>query len=167
MGRVTFQESAGGVLIDRDQVLLIRTRTRRGQTVWTFPKGRIRQGEAFWEAALREIREETGYLCRLKQKLQATNYILHSDTTQIRKTVHWFLVEPIRQAGTPNPREVKEIAWFPFPEALEKLTYESDQGLLRVAEDVESALALSRVAGVEEGLQDDEGTAGVEPREDS
>ena len=136
MTRITFQESAGGVMIDHGSVLLIRTRTRRGQSVWTFPKGRIRQGEAFWEAALREIREETGYLCRLKQKLQATNYIFHSDTTQIRKTVHWFLVEPIRQAGPPNPREVKEIAWFPLPEALEKLTYASDQGLLRVAGDV-------------------------------
>ena len=136
MGRTTFQESAGGVLIDHGSVLLIRTRTRGGKAVWTFPKGRIRRGEAFWEAALREIREETGYLCRLKQKLQATNYTFHSDTTQIRKTVHWFLVEPIRQAGPPNPREVKEIGWFTLSEALEKLTYESDQGLLRVAEEV-------------------------------
>ncbi len=136
MGRITFQESAGGVMIDHDRVLLIRTRTRRGQTVWTFPKGRIRRGEAFWEAALREIREETGYLCRLKRKLKATKYIFRSDTTQIRKTVHWFLVEPIRQAGTPNPREVKEIGWFSLPEALEKLTYGSDRGLLRIAGDL-------------------------------
>ncbi len=136
MGRITFQESAGGVMIDQGRVLLIRTRTRRGQTVWTFPKGRIRRGEAFWEAALREIREETGYLCRLKRTLKATKYIFRSDTTQIRKTVHWFLVEPIRQAGSPNPREVKEIGWFSLPEALEKLTYRSDRGLLRIAEDL-------------------------------
>ena len=123
-------------MIDQGRVLLIRTRTRRGQVVWTFPKGRIRRGEAFWEAALREIREETGYLCRLKRKLKATKYIFRSDTTQIRKTVHWFLVEPIRQAGVPNPREVKEIGWFPLPEALEKLTYGSDRGLLQIAEDL-------------------------------
>ena len=60
MARIAFQESAGGVVIDHDRVLLIRTRTRRGQSVWTFPKGRIRRGEQFWETALREIREETG-----------------------------------------------------------------------------------------------------------
>ena len=136
MGRITFQESAGGVMIDHGRVLLIRARTRRGQSVWTFPKGRIRRGEAFWEAALREIREETGYLCRLKRTLKATKYIFRSDSTQINKTVHWFLVEPIRQAGVPNPREVKEIGWFSLPEALEKLTYGSDRGLLRIAEDL-------------------------------
>jgi 8-oxo-dGTP diphosphatase len=135
MGRITFQESAGGVMIEDDHVLLIRARTRRGHAVWTFPKGRIRHGEALWEAALREIREETGYLCRLKQHLKATKYIFHSGTTQIRKTVHWFLVEPVWQAGQPNPREVKEIGWFPLPEAREKLAYRSDRGLLRIVEE--------------------------------
>ena len=103
--------------------------------MWTFPKGRIRRGEAFFEAALREVREETGYLCRLRRKLKATKYIFRSDATQIRKTVHWFLVEPIRQAGAPNPREVKEIGWFSLPEAHEKLTYRSDRGLLRIVEE--------------------------------
>lgn len=123
-------------MIDHGRVLLIRTRTRRGRSVWTFPKGRIQHGEAFFEAALREIREETGYLCRLRRKLKATKYIFRSDTTQVRKTVHWFLVEPIRQAGVPNPREVKEIGWFSLPEALEKLAYQTDRGLLRIAGDL-------------------------------
>ena len=123
-------------MIDQGQVLLIRTRTRRGQSVWTFPKGRIQHGEAHWEAALREIREETGYHCRLKKTLKSTKYIFHTNTTKIRKTVHWFLVEPLRQAGEPNPREVKEVAWFPFAEAREKLSYRSDRGLLRLVEEV-------------------------------
>ncbi len=135
MARIAFQESAGGVVVDHSRVLLIRTRTRRGGSVWTFPKGRIRRGEQFWETALREIHEETGYLCRLKRQLAETSYIFHSSSTQIRKTVHWFLVEPIRQAGTPNPREVQEIGWFSLPEAHEKLAYRSDRGLLQAAEE--------------------------------
>lgn len=134
MGRIDFQESAGGVVIDQGRVLLIRTHTRRGQSVWTFPKGRIHRGEPFWNAALREIREETGYLCRLKSTLKATKYNFWNNSTQIRKTVHWFLVEPIRQAGLPNPREVKEIGWFPLGEAREKLAYKSDRFLLQSAE---------------------------------
>jgi len=49
--------------------------------------------------------------------------------------VHWFLVEPIRKAGLPNPKEVKEIGWFSLAEAREKLVYRSDQSLLQAAEE--------------------------------
>lgn len=123
-------------MIDHDRVLLICTRTRRGRIVWTFPKGRIRRGEQFWETALREVREETGYLCRLKRQLTATSYVFRSSATKIRKTVHWFLAEPIRQAGAPNPKEVNEIGWFSFSDAREKLAYPSDRSLLQAAETV-------------------------------
>ena len=71
----------------------------------------------------------------MKHQLAETSYIFHSSSTQIRKTVHWFLVEPIRQAGTPNPKEVQEIGWFSLPEAREKLAYRSDRGLLQAAEE--------------------------------
>ncbi len=134
MGRIAFQESAGGVLVDTDRVLLIRTRTRSGGSVWTFPKGRIQRGERLWEAALREVREETGYLCRLRRRLKATSYVFRGDQAQIRKTVHWFLLAPVRKAGAPNPREVQEAGWFSLPEAYQKLSYRSDLGLLRAAE---------------------------------
>ncbi len=135
MGRITFQESAGGVLVEEGRVLLIRTRTRSGRSVWTFPKGRIQRGEPSWAAALREVREETGYLCRLKRRLKATSYVFRGDRAQVRKTVHWFLVEPVRKAGMPNPHEVQEAGWFSLPEAYAKLSYRTDLGLLRAAED--------------------------------
>lgn len=131
MPHIAFQESAGGVLLRRQRVLLIRTRTRAGRAIWTFPKGRIERGEPLWEAALREVREETGYLCRLRRRLRATTYVFHSGRMQVRKTVHWFLLEPLRQAGRPDPAEVDEIRWFALDEARARLAYRSDQGLLR------------------------------------
>lgn len=39
------------------EFLLVRT---KGGKHWTFPKGHIEQGEAPWEAAAREAREEAG-----------------------------------------------------------------------------------------------------------
>ena len=129
--RIAFQESAGGVLLRQRRVLLIRARTRSGRAIWTFPKGRIERGEPLWEAALREVREETGYLCRLRRRLRATSYVFHSGSTQVRKTVHWFLLEPLRQAGRPDPAEVDEIRWFGLDEARTRLAYRSDQALLR------------------------------------
>ncbi|MDX1548592.1 MAG: NUDIX domain-containing protein [Rhodothermales bacterium] len=135
MRHVAFQESAGGVIVDRGRVLLIQARTRAGTAVWTLPKGRIRRGEPLWEAALREVREETGYLCRLRRRLKNTSYVFRSGAVQIRKTVHWFLLEPVHQAGVPDPAEVEAIRWFAFDEALRRLAYRSDRGLLTAARD--------------------------------
>lgn len=134
MRRTVFQVSAGGVVIKDRRVLLIRALTRTGRSVWTFPKGRVERGERRWDAALREVREETGYLCRLRKRLRGTSYVFRNGPVRIRKTVYWYLLEPIRKAGTPNPREVEETRWFPIDEAYQTLAYRSDYSLLRAAE---------------------------------
>lgn len=135
MNPVARQYSAGGVVIDRGRVLMIRTRTLRGRTVWTFPKGRLEKGEAQWEAALREVQEETGYLCRLKGRLNETSFWFRRDTLRVHKTVQWFLLEPLRRAGPPDPREVDEVRWVPVREAYAKLSYTSDRKLLAGVEE--------------------------------
>ena len=131
------QTSAGGVVVRRQQVLLIRIRTRGGRAVWTFPKGRIEAGELPVTAALREVREETGYHCRVVAPLHPpTRYRFIVQGQRILKTVHWFLMVPTRKAGRYNPREVEEARWVPLPEAYDKLFYRSDRALLAAAEDV-------------------------------
>jgi 8-oxo-dGTP pyrophosphatase MutT (NUDIX family) len=130
MTPVTAQHSAGGVVVDDGRVLMIRTRTRRGRVVWTFPKGRVEIGESDPEAALREVCEETGYACRLVGPLMATSFWFWHGPVRIRKTVNWFLLTPTRVAGTPNPREVDEVRWISVEEAYTKLSYRSDRALL-------------------------------------
>ncbi len=131
MSRIEEQHSAGGLVMERGRVLLIRTRTMRGKSVWTLPKGRIEPGEEALEAALREVREETGYSCRLKRRLPTTTYRFRRDTVRIHKTVEWYLLEPVRKAGRHDPREVDEVRWVPVREAFSKLSYQSDRTLLK------------------------------------
>src|SRR5262245_10785880 len=58
--------SAGGLVFDdQGRVLLIRARDLRHQPVWTLPKGALKPGESSADAALREVKEETGYQCEL------------------------------------------------------------------------------------------------------
>jgi 8-oxo-dGTP pyrophosphatase MutT (NUDIX family) len=130
MQAVTYEYSAGGVIVDQCRVVLIRTRTSRGRRVWTFPKGRLEAGETDAEAALREVWEETGYTCRLKQPLGATTYWFRAGETQVKKTVHWFLLEVSEKTGAFNRTEVEEVRWVPIRQAYEKLSHRGDRRLL-------------------------------------
>jgi 8-oxo-dGTP pyrophosphatase MutT (NUDIX family) len=56
--------SAGGVVYRRSddgaEIVLAARRTRRGDLAWGLPKGLIEPEETPEEAAVREVREETG-----------------------------------------------------------------------------------------------------------
>ncbi len=60
----------GGVVIDADRrILLRRPRGDFDGYVWTFPKGRPDAGETTEQAALREVKEETGYSAKVVGKV--------------------------------------------------------------------------------------------------
>src|SRR3989442_12485421 len=94
--RPVLQFSAGGLVVDeRGRVLLIRARDLRNQPVWTLPKGTLGPGESSADAALREVREETGYRCEVVRELDTATYWFQRDGQRIRKTVRWFLMRPL------------------------------------------------------------------------
>ena len=59
--------SAGGLVRRGGKVLMVKVCNLKGEEVWTFPKGHVEKGETPMEAALREVEEETGWRCRLKE----------------------------------------------------------------------------------------------------
>ena len=60
-------EAAGGVVLDDEGRVALVHRPRYDD--WSLPKGKLEPGEAFEEAALREVEEETGMRCRLGDEL--------------------------------------------------------------------------------------------------
>jgi 8-oxo-dGTP pyrophosphatase MutT (NUDIX family) len=124
------QFSAGGVVVDeRGRVLLIRARDLRNQPIWTLPKGAPAAGESSAEAALREVREETGYRCEIVRDLAPVTYWFQRDGRRIKKTVRWYLMRPIVKEGE-HDHEVEEVDWAGRDEALSRLRYESDKRLV-------------------------------------
>jgi 8-oxo-dGTP pyrophosphatase MutT (NUDIX family) len=97
---------------------------------WSFPKGKLDDGEADEEAALREVHEETGLQCQLGAPLGETSY---DDRRGRRKVVRYWLMEP-DDADHPDPvvpnREVDEIRWLAPETAARLLTYLHDRELL-------------------------------------
>ena len=124
--------SAGGVVVRGDQVLLVRVSDAKGRAVWSFPKGRLDQGETAEQAAVREVEEETGWRCRIEKQLASTEYWFQREGRRIRKTVVWFGMSPIALAGLPDG-EVEEVLWVAIDVARARLTYESDVALLSQA----------------------------------
>lgn len=59
----------GIVVDDQRRVLLRQPKNHFDGYIWTFPKGRPNLGEAAEDAALREVKEETGYSARITGKL--------------------------------------------------------------------------------------------------
>lgn len=64
---------------------------------WSWPKGKLDEGEGVVEAAVREVAEETGLVVRLGRDLPAARYGLDERTT--KHVAYWAARVP----GAPSP----------------------------------------------------------------
>jgi len=93
---------------------------------WTFPKGKLEDGETWEACALREVAEETGLRCRLETELPPTSHLDHKGRL---KVVRYWAMSVI--SGSARPRnEVDAVRWVHLDAAARKLTYERDRALL-------------------------------------
>ena len=139
MKRFVYEHSAGGVLRDGDKVLLVQTTNLKGEPVWTFPKGLVEEGETPAQAALREVREETGYEAEIVKPLEPSVYWFYRDGQRVKKRVDWFLMRPLRKAAGPD-WEILQVEWVPVSEAFRRLRYRADRILLeRVLEEKDAS----------------------------
>jgi 8-oxo-dGTP diphosphatase len=115
-------KAAGGV-VRRDGRIAVVHRPRYDD--WSLPKGKLDPGETWEEAALREVREETGLECELGEELSSTRY---HDRKGRSKLVRYWLMDPVAGEFGPND-EVDELRWLTPAEAAALLTYPRDQEL--------------------------------------
>jgi 8-oxo-dGTP pyrophosphatase MutT (NUDIX family) len=108
----------------RIEVLLVH---RPQYDDWTFPKGKNRPGEADEDAAVREVAEETGLVCRLGAELPSTTYVVKGQP----KLVRYWALEPEEPEAAKPQHEIDELAWLPPAHAAERLSYERDLDVLR------------------------------------
>jgi 8-oxo-dGTP diphosphatase len=109
--------AAGGIVVRDGRVLVVH---RPRYDDWSLPKGKLRLGESWEAAALREVEEETGLRCELGELVGATRYGL--------KEVRYFRMTCDAEPRAQN--EVDEVRWVPLAEAAALLTYERDADLL-------------------------------------
>ena len=127
-GGVVFRPSAEGKGWD----IVAVQRARHGD--WSLPKGHIEPGETRQQAAIREVKEESGIDALVVHPLGEVDYFFRkSGGGLIHKTVYHFLLEAANeQLGGPN-WEVSEARWVGINEADALLTYAKDKDVVAMA----------------------------------
>jgi 8-oxo-dGTP diphosphatase len=124
--------AAGGVLLrdgpDGTEVAVIH---RPKYEDWSLPKGKLDGDEDFEQAALREVREETGMGAELGPELSSVSY---RDRKGRTKLVRYWLMRPTEGEFEPG-NEVDELRWLSPDDAQRQLSYEHDAALVREALD--------------------------------
>jgi 8-oxo-dGTP diphosphatase len=122
-------QAAGGLVIRRqDGELQVAIVHRPVHLDWSYPKGKLEEGETLEEAAQREVFEETGFICRLLRFIGHTEYI---DRKGRPKVVAYWVMAADAGAFAVN-EEVDEVRWLPVAAADQLLSYERDRELLAV-----------------------------------
>jgi bis(5'-nucleosidyl)-tetraphosphatase len=125
--------SCGGVVWDPgpEKLLMVQVENLSGVLVWTFPKGHPEGTESDAEAALREVREETGWTCSIDKPVMDVSYFYMRNDVRFQKTVRWFLMRPEKKVGNYCENEIRDCRWHSPEKAGELISYESDKKLLQ------------------------------------
>ncbi len=137
LDRKIVKNAPSAVMLARDhdkRVLLIRQyRLPPRQKLWELPAGRCDTGEDPLETAKRELIEETGYRAASWRKMLE----FYPAPGFASELMHAFLAEDLTPGDTkPEPYEVIEAQWYPWPEALDMVR----QGVIRDAKTIATLL---------------------------
>jgi len=129
---------AGGVVYcrDKDDYKFVLILDAYGK--WTLPKGHIEKEESQEQAAVREIKEETGLKdVQIGEKIGETDYEVHQpQKPAFFKRIYFYLMETDFQPLTPQEgEEVQDVCWATREEALSKISYENVIKIFQIALD--------------------------------
>ncbi|MFH0803226.1 MAG: reverse transcriptase-like protein [bacterium] len=131
------QVSSGGVVYKKEgsqyKVCLI---AKKGGRIWALPKGRVEPGETPEETAYREVREETGFVAEVREKIDEINYYFYwkDNQTLYHKIVFFYLMPLKEEVFHGRDSEADIVRWHTLGEAYRMLTYLNEKEVMRKAQ---------------------------------
>ncbi|NPA97505.1 MAG: NUDIX domain-containing protein [Crenarchaeota archaeon] len=113
--------AVGAVLLKEGRVLLVKRGYPPGKGLWAIPGGVIEAGEGIYEAAARELEEETGLRARPLGVVWVANVVDRDERGKPR--FHYVVIDvlfdPSTIEGEPRPGgDAVDVAWVPIGEAM-------------------------------------------------
>jgi mutator protein MutT len=94
------QEVVIGIVVKKNEVLLVQKKNSKGSPIWRFPGGKVENKESFEEALVREVKEETGIECLPLAEIATRDW--QSKGLKLR----FFICEYIRGFNEVNEPEI-------------------------------------------------------------
>lgn len=102
---------------------------------WRMIGGKVKSGEMFWEAALREMKEETGLTPSKLFTLPSVNQFYEHRTDTIH-TIPAFAAQISEQDQIVLNYEHNEFKWFDIDTAINMVVWPEQRRLLRLTHDI-------------------------------
>jgi 8-oxo-dGTP pyrophosphatase MutT (NUDIX family) len=136
--RAQRETSAGGVVFRLEDGVPRFLLIRDSYANWGFPKGHVERGESPEDAALREVREETGLgelsSCGL---IDTIDWYFRFRGKLIHKSCHFYLMETSQSDTAPQRAEgITACQWVTFAEAHDAVSYANAREVLRRAREM-------------------------------
>jgi 8-oxo-dGTP diphosphatase len=96
---------------------------------WSLPKGLLKEGESWQQAALREVGEETGCQALLGDFLGCNCYMVEGQP----KVVLFWQMALREEEVYDRHEEVDRLVWLSPKKALKRLSYKNEKALLKEA----------------------------------
>lgn len=97
---------------DEGKYLLVQEKQPKVYGLWNIPAGHVDKGESIKAAAVREVKEETGYDVELSEKID----VYHDEVEEPVR--HAFRARVIGGELAAQPGEILDASWFSYEEIL-------------------------------------------------
>ena len=134
--------SCGGVVIYQNKVLLLYKNQNGRHVGWVLPKGNVEPSETHQNAALREVKEESGVSAKIVKFLGSTQYSFKPNAGKegsnanelLTKTVHWYLMSATSFYSKPQAEEFfADAGFYKRHEAEHLLKFHDEKQIMRKA----------------------------------
>jgi 8-oxo-dGTP diphosphatase len=133
---------AGGIVfrITSDRPLILLVKAKKNPDQWIFPKGHVEKTEKAKDAAIREVKEESGVEGRVIRELRP---MLRFYSGNERVKVRYFLMDCAFDGRSPEGRRK---CWLSVDEALDELPPDAARLLASALPDLDEETNLQRAA---------------------